>query len=95
MTLSLIYAMLIGDDEDYLNKPSVMRDRLFMIPGTGLSIPIRSDIFSIPKIVTEHMYMLMTDNGASDGRKFRDSMKAALGNALLSPTVFPQAIKPA
>jgi hypothetical protein len=95
MTLSLIYAMLIGDDEDYLNKPSVMRDRLFMIPGTGLSIPIRSDIFSIPKIVTEHMYMLMTDNGASDGRKFRDSMKAALGNSLLSPTVFPQAIKPA
>jgi len=95
MALSLIYAMLIGDDEDYLNKPSVMRDRLFMIPGTGLSIPIRSDIFSIPKIVTEHMYMLMTDNGASDGRKFRDSMKAALGNALLSPTVFPQAIKPA
>jgi hypothetical protein len=94
MTLSLIYAMLIGDDEDYLNKPSVMRDRLFMIPGTGLSIPIRSDIFSIPKIITEHMYMLMTDNGASDGRKFRDSMKAALGNALFSPTVVPQAIKP-
>jgi len=94
MALSLIYAMLIGDDEDYLNKPSVMRDRLFMIPGTGITIPIRSDIFSIPKIVTEHMYMLMTDNGASDGRKFRDSMKAALGNALLSPTVFPQAIKP-
>jgi hypothetical protein len=94
MALSLIYAMLIGDDEDYLNKPSVMRDRLFMIPGTGLSIPIRSDIFSIPKIITEHMYMLMTDNGASDGRKFRDSMKAALGNALFSPTVVPQAIKP-
>jgi len=94
MTLSLIYAMMVGDDEDYLNKPSVMRDRLFMIPGTGLSIPIRSDIFSIPKIITEHTYMLMTDNGASDGRKFRDSMKAALGNALFSPTVVPQAIKP-
>jgi hypothetical protein len=95
MTLSLIYAMLVGDDEDYLNKPSVMRDRLFIIPGTGVTIPIRSDIFSIPKIITEHMYMLMTDNGASDGRKFRDSMKAALGNAFFSPTVFPQAIKPA
>jgi len=94
MTLSLIYAMLVGDDEDYLNKPSVMRDRLFIIPGTGVTIPIRSDIFSIPKIITEHMYMLMTDNGASDGRKFRDSMKAALGNAFFSPTVFPQAIKP-
>jgi hypothetical protein len=94
MALSLIYAMMVGDDEDYLNKPSVMRDRLFIIPGTGVTIPIRSDIFSIPKIITEHTYMLMTDNGASDGRKFRDSMKAALGNALFSPTVVPQAIKP-
>jgi hypothetical protein len=94
MALSLIYAMMVGDDEDYLNKPSVMRDRLFIIPGTGVTIPIRSDIFSIPKIITEHMYMLMTDNGASDGRKFRDSMKAALGNALFSPTVVPQIVKP-
>jgi hypothetical protein len=94
MILSFIYAMMMGDDEEYENKPSVMRDRVFMIPGTPVTIPIRQDIFSIPKIVTEHTYMLLTDKGAADGRKFRDSMRAALGNALLSPTVVPQAIKP-
>jgi hypothetical protein len=95
MALSLIYAMLISDDEDYQNKPSVIRDRLLMIPGTGgLSVPLRPDIFSLPKILTEHTYLMMTDNGTQDGRKFRDSMTAAVVNAISSPTAIPQAIKP-
>jgi hypothetical protein len=95
MTLSLLYAMLNGDDEDYENKPAVVRDRLLMIPGTGgLSIPLRADLFTLPKIITEHTYLLMTDKGYEDGRKFRDSVKAALGSALLSPTVVPQLFKP-
>ena len=94
MVLSLLYAMMNGDDEDYINKPAVVRDRLLMIPGTGMSIPLRADLFSIPKIVTEHMYLLMTDKGYEDGRKFRDSMSAVLRSALFSPTVVPQAFKP-
>jgi hypothetical protein len=95
MTLSLLYAMMNGDDEDYLKKPATVRDRLLMIPGTGgMSIPIRADLFSMPKIITEHMYLMMTDKGYEDGRKFRDSMAAALGSAVLGPTAVPQAIKP-
>jgi hypothetical protein len=95
MTLSLIYAMMIADDEDYQNKPSVIRDRLLMIPGTGgLSVPIRPDIFSLPKILTEHTYLMMTEDGTQDARKFRDSMTAALVNSLSSPTAIPQVIKP-
>jgi hypothetical protein len=95
MVLSLIYAMMNGDDEDYENKPAIVRDRLLMIPGTGgLSIPLRADLFTLPKVVTEHMYLLITDKGYEDGRKFRDSIKNVLGSALLSPTAVPQAIKP-
>jgi hypothetical protein len=95
MTMSLLYSMLNGDDEDYLNKPAVQRDRLLMIPGTGgMSIPLRSDLFTMPKIITEHMYLLMTDKGYEDGRKFRESMTNSLVNSLLSPTAVPQAIKP-
>ena len=37
----------------------------------------------------------MTDNGFTDGKKVRRAMGAALANAVLSPTVVPQAIKPA
>lgn len=95
MTLSLLYAMMNGDDEDYLKKPAAIRDRMLMVPGTnGFGIPLRSDLFSIPKIITEHMYLMITDKGYEDGRKFRDSMANALGNSFLSPTVVPQAIKP-
>lgn len=95
MTMSLLYSMLNGDDEDYLNKPAVQRDRLLMIPGTGgMSIPLRSDLFTLPKIITEHMYLMMTDKGYEDGRKFRESITNALGNSLLGPTAVPQAIKP-
>jgi hypothetical protein len=95
MALSLLYAMMNGDDEDYLRKTTTIRDRMLMIPGTGgFGIPLRMDLFTIPKVITEHVYLLMTDKGAEDGRKFRDSMKAALGTALLAPTPVPQVIKP-
>jgi hypothetical protein len=96
MALSLLYAMMNGDDDDYLKKPTTVRDRLLMIPGTGgLSIPLRNDIFTIPKIITEHMYLLMTNNATEDGRKFRDSMASALTSSLMAPTPVPQAVKPA
>jgi hypothetical protein len=94
MALSLIYTMANANDEDYLKKSSTVRDRLLMIPGTGMSIPIRTDIFSIPKILTEHMYLLLTNNGTEDGRKFRDSMAAAAGNSIFGPTPVPQVFKP-
>lgn len=95
MTLSMLYSMLVGDDEGYNKKPAAVRDRMLVIPGTnGLGIPLRSDIFSIPKILSEHLYLMMTDKGFEDGRKFRDSMRNALMNSITSPTVVPQLIKP-
>ena len=92
--LSLIYAMMNGDDEDYLKKPTPTRDRLLMIPGTGASIPLRADLFLLPKVIAEHTYMMMTDKGFSDPAKFRESIKSILANGLFSPTAVPQAIKP-
>lgn len=95
MVLGMLYAMLNGDDEDYLNKPTNIRDRLLMIPGTGgISIPLRMDIFSVPKIIAEHTYLLLTDKGSEDGYKFRQSMKNALVTSLTGPTPIPQIIKP-
>jgi hypothetical protein len=95
MVLSMLYAMMNGDDEDYLKKPASQRDRLLMIPGTGgMSIPLRADVFLFPKILAEHTYLLLSDKGYEDGRKFRDSMASALESALSSPTAVPQIVKP-
>ena len=96
MALSVLYAMMNGDDDDYLNKPTPTRDRLLMVPGTGgwVSIPLRADIFALPKVLAEHTYLLMTDNGYEDPAKFRASMASLLANSIFSPTPVPQAIKP-
>jgi hypothetical protein len=96
MTLSMLYAMMAADDEDYKKTPAAIRDRTLTIPGTGgLRIPLRTDFFLFPKIVAEHTYLLMTDKGYEDGAKFRKSMINALGEALFSPTLVPQLAKPA
>ena len=92
--LATLYAMMNGDDEDYINKPTPTRDRLLMIPGTGMAIPLRSDLFTLPKVVAEHTYLLLTNNGYEDGAKFRASISSVISSALLSPTPVPQAIKP-
>jgi len=95
MALSMLYAMMNGDDDDYLNKPTPTRDRLLMIPGTGgFSIPLRADIFALPKVLAEHTYLMLTDNGYEDSAKFRSSIASLLANSILSPTPVPQAIKP-
>jgi hypothetical protein len=95
MALSFLYAMLNEDDEEYQNTPTALRDRTLTVPGTdGFRIPLRPDFFLFPKIVGEHLYHLITENGFSDSAKVRTSMKDAALGAILSPTPFPQAIKP-
>jgi hypothetical protein len=95
MALSMLYAMMMGDDEDYEKKPTPTRDRLLMIPGSGgLGIPLRADAFVLPKVLAEHTYHLITENGMTDGAKFRASLASLLANSVLSPTVVPQAVKP-
>jgi hypothetical protein len=94
--LSLIYAMANADDEDYLKKPTQIRDRLLMIPGTGgLSIPLRKDLFLFPKIIAEHTYLLLTKKGFEDPKKFRASMWTWFTSSIFSPNLTPQFIKPA
>jgi hypothetical protein len=96
MVLSMIYAMMVGDDEDYAETPAAVRDRTLMIPGSGgVRIPLRPDFFLFPKIIAEHTYQLITDKGYEDGAKFRTSMFDALVNAVSSPTPIPQIVKPA
>lgn len=95
-TLSMLYAMAVGDDEDYAETPAAVRDRTLTIPGTGgVRIPLRTDFFLFPKMIAEHTYLMLTDKGYEDGAKFRRSMRDALVSAVASPTPLPQVIKPA
>ena len=96
MALSLFYVMMNGGDEEYEKTPTAIRDRTLNIPGTGgFRIPLRPDLFLMPKVLTEHLYHLITDTGLSDGAKFRKSVADGVANAVLSPQPIPQAVKPA
>jgi hypothetical protein len=96
MAMALFYTMMNGGDEEYEKTPTAVRDRTLNIPGTGgLRIPLRPDLFLMPKVLTEHLYHLITDDGLSDGAKFRKSVADGIANAVLSPQPIPQAIKPA
>ncbi len=94
MALSLAYTMMNAGDEEYEKTPVAVRDRTLNIPGTGVRIPLRPDLFLFPKIITEHVYHLLMDNGFSDAAKFKKSLAEGLANAVLSPQPIPQAIKP-
>jgi hypothetical protein len=93
--LAFMYAALVSDDEDYQKMDPSIRDRHLLIPGTSVMLPMRSDLTLMPKLIAEYTYLGMTDNGFTDGKKIRRAMSDALANAVLSPTVAPQAIKPA
>jgi phage baseplate assembly protein W len=94
MTLGFIYAALCADDEEYQQMDPSIRDRHLVIPGTGFMLPLRSDVFLLPKLTAEYVYQGITDEGFTDGKKMRRGMKDAVMNAILSPTVVPQAAKP-
>ncbi len=92
--LSFMYAAVMSDDDDYKQMDPTVRDRHWIIPGTGLMLPTRTDLFSMPKIIAEHTYALLTDQGFEDGTKARRAMSDALVNAITGPTPVPQAFKP-
>lgn len=95
MALGFIYAALCADDDEYQKMDPTIRDRHLLIPGTPFMLPLRSDVFLLPKLAAEYTYQGIADQGFTDGKKMRRGMKDAVLNAILSPTVVPQAVKPA
>jgi len=93
--VSLLYAMAIGDDEDYNKKNKETRDRLWMIPGTGMGIPIRMDLFALPKIAGEYTYNLLMDKGFADSKHLKNALqKAAMGSLAAPSEGVPQLVRP-
>jgi hypothetical protein len=93
--LAFLYSAMVSGDDDYEKMDPQVRDKHLLIPGTGFMLPLRNDMTIFPKLAAEYSYLMMTDNGFTDGKKVRRAMSEALANAILSPTVVPQFIKPA
>ena len=95
LAASFVYAAMASGDDEYEEIPSYKRDRMLLVPGTGMGVPLRPDVFLLPKIVGEHLWNTLSDNGTTDGPKLRTAVKDALLNTVLSPSAVPQIVKPA
>lgn len=74
---TLIYLMAAGDSEEYKRMNRLQRDTSFVIPGTGMAIPIRNGWFAMNKITAEYIYNLLVNEATTDPQMFRDALYKA------------------
>ena len=91
--LSLLYGMLMGDDDEYKDTDPTVRDTHYLVPGLakyGAWLPIRAEVFTmLSKMGVEHAINLMRKDG-EDWTKFKKAFWYYLRNALTGPTAVPQ-----
>ena len=91
--LTLMYAAMASDEEEYEKLDPTIRDRRFLL-GNGAHITLRPDLFTFMfKIIPEHTLQNMVME-SEDNRKTWDSIKRALKDVGLF-NILPQAIRPA
>jgi hypothetical protein len=99
---SFIWATIndVAEDEDQYEKRSrSAKNRLFGIPGTeGMGIPIREDIFALPKVLSDYTYRYLTKDAKDRGvdtKSLTSSVGTMFKNTFLPPGEgVPQLIKP-
>ena len=96
MVLNAVYAAIVGGDDEYEQLPDDEKLRSYIIPGTGLKLPLRGELAFLYKLLPEGLYNLVTKEGTDqeiDARRVRQAVSGSLAGGLLFPALFPQAIK--
>lgn len=94
---TLLYAMLVGDDDDYMKMDDQSKVRNYMIPGTDVVLPMNTSAAFFFKAIPELIYNAFMSQGtenAVDEKRLRRAMKEAAVDLLLGPTPVPSAAKP-
>ena len=95
--MSTLYAMLVGDDEDYKGMEGYERDKNYIIPGTGLKIPVAPEVGFMFKVIPERIVQYVVSQGTErpqDATAFYKGFKDAFINAYGGTNLTPQLIKP-
>ena len=96
--LSLIYTMFVGDDDEYEGLRDYEKDKNFIIPGTGVKIPVAPEVGFFFKVLPERLYNYVTSQGTDrpqDAAALRKAIGTAAFDAFSGPNLTPQAVKPA
>ena len=95
--LSGLYAAMFADDEDYVNQPSHVRSRFFLVPlGDGtppLRLAMPADVGFIAKTLPESAVMQMMRDD-QDSKKVIREIRDSFMTAVMGPNLTPQLIKP-
>jgi hypothetical protein len=95
--LSTIYAMMAGDDEEYEGLRDFEKDKNFIIPGTGMKIPVAPEVGFLFKVLPERTYNYIISQGTErpqDATALRKAIATAGFDAITGPNLTPQFIKP-
>jgi hypothetical protein len=94
---TLLYAMLVGDDEDYMKMDDQSKVRSYIIPGTDVVLPMNTSAAFFFKAIPELTYNAIVSQGtenAMDEKRVRRALKESAVDLLLGPTPVPSAVKP-
>ena len=95
--LNTLYTLLVGDDDDYKGLEEYERDKNYIIPGTGLKIPVAPELGFMFKVIPERVIKYVASQGTErpqDASDFFRGFRDAFVNAYSTPNAMPQAVKP-
>jgi hypothetical protein len=96
--LNMLYTLLVGDDDDYNGLEEYERDKNYIIPGTGLKVPVAPELGFMFKVIPERVIRYVASQGTErpqDATDFFRGFRDAFVNAYSTPNAMPQAVKPA
>jgi len=96
-TLSMVYAMMVGDDEEYEGLRDFEKDKNFIVPFAGVKIPVAPEVGFLFKVIPERTYNYITSQGTEspqDTTALRKAIATAGFDAITGPNLTPQFIKP-
>ena len=95
--LNLVYSALVSDDDEYEGLNEYEKDRNYIIPGTGVKIPVAPEVGFLFKVIPERLFNYISKMGTDrevDRTAFLQGLKDAFVTAFGGVGVTPQLVKP-
>jgi len=95
--LNMIYTALVSGEDDYEGADEFVKDKNYIIPGTGIKIPVAGEVGFLFKVLPERIYNYILSQGTEreiDATALNDNIKAAFVNAFSGTGITPQLVKP-
>lgn len=94
---SMIYALMMQDEEEYNEMDLRERHRHYLIPGLNVKIPVPPEWAAVAKVPAEMFVEYMRKEGTPEELYAMEALKAVLGSLLeatAGPLPIPSALKP-